>query len=451
MNRRTFLQNSLTAATGTALATALPFEAGATATRQPIPPNETFRVGLIGANGMGWRNLTAFLKMPNVVCAAIADVDQSVLDRRAAEAEKLQGTRPQLFKDYRKMLELKEIDAVIVASPDHWHCLHFCDSLNAGKHVYCEKPLGRTIQECNVMRATALRYPRQMVQINQWQRSGTHYASALDYVRSGKLGKVRLVKTWSYVGWKKPLEFKPDSPAPEGVDYDMWLGPAPKRPFNPNRFHFEFRWFWDYAGGLMTDWGVHEFDIALEGLGLKMPKSVMASGGKFGYPGSDGETPDTLQAVYEYDSCNVLWEHILGISGGPYDRTEGIAFVGNNATLAIDRQKWSLLPEAEKGDDGLQHFKTEKLPEQQRPNGVEYVELHVKNFLDCIRDNTPEKLNCGIEVATNVAINCCIGNIAQRLGRKVHWDAEKGRFRNDPEADRMMAADYHNGWKLPPG
>jgi len=448
MNRRSFIQNSLTAATGTALAAAVPVVASA-ATQAYVSPPEKFRVGLIGANGMGWHDLTAFLKIPGVECAAIADVDQSVLDRRAVDAEKLQGFKPKLFKDYRRLLEMNEIDAVIIGSPDHWHCLHFCDSLAAGKHVYCEKPLGRTIQECKIMLAVAARNPKKMVQINQWQRSGTHYASALEHVKSGKLGKVRLVKVWSYVGWKKPIYPKPDAPAPEGVDYDMWLGPAPKRPFNPNRFHFEFRWFWDYAGGLMTDWGVHQFDIALEGLGLKLPRSVMASGGKFGYPDSDGETPDTLQAVYEYDSCNVLWEHILGISGGPYERTEGIAFVGNNATLVVDRQNWSLLPESEKGTDGISRYKAEKLPDQPRPNNVEYVDLHAQNFLDCIRNNTPEKLNCGIETAANVAINCCIGNIAQQLGRKVFWDAQKGQFRNDPVANRMIGAEYHNGWKLP--
>ncbi|MEI6412592.1 MAG: Gfo/Idh/MocA family oxidoreductase [Bacteroidota bacterium] len=445
MNRRSFLQNSLTVAAGSALATTSPLSAKAL----NFSPNEKYRIGLIGANGMGWRDLTAFLKQSGVECAAIADIDQSVLDRRAADAETLQGFKPQLFKDYRRMLEMKDIDAVIIGSPDHWHCLHYCDALAAGKHVYCEKPLGRTIQECKIMLAAAKRNPGKMVQINQWQRSGTHYASALDYIKSGKLGKVRLIKTWSYVGWKKPLEFKPDSAAPEGVDYDFWLGPAPKRPFNPNRFHFEFRWFWDYAGGLMTDWGVHEIDIALEGLGLKTPKSVMASGGKFGYPDSDGQTPDTLQAVYEFDSCNILWEHILGISGGPYGRAEGIAFIGNNATLVIDRNNWSLLPESEKAADGLLHYKAEKLPDQVRPTGTEYVDLHAKNFLDCIRDNTPEKLNCGIETAANVAINCCIGNISQRLGRKVYWDAEKGMFKNDREADRMMDADYQNGWKLP--
>lgn len=447
MQRRKFLQNSLTAATGAALSTTLPFQAAAAAPAPP--PAEKFRVALIGANGMGWSNMRSLLKIPDVECVAIADIDQSVLDRRCADAEKIQGTKPAAFKDYRKLLEMKEIQAVVIGSPDHWHCLHLCDSLKAGKHVYCEKPMGRTIQENRAMLAVAKRYPELLVQVGQWQRSGPHYKAALDYLQSGKIGKVLMVKTWSYVGWKKPLEHKPDSAVPDGVDYDMWLGPAPKRPFNINRFHFEFRWFWDYAGGLMTDWGVHEFDIALKGMGLKMPKSVMAMGGNFLKPDGASETPDTLQAIYEYESCNVVWEHVLGIAGGLYNRPEGIAFIGGNGTIVIDRQGWAVLPESQRGDDGVQRYKTEKLPDQSKPSNVEYLDLHTQNFVDCIKNKTPEKLNCPIEDAANVAINCCMGNIAQRLGRKLHWDAEKGEFKNDPEANRMMNADYQNGWKIP--
>ncbi len=445
MNRRRFLSRTLLAGAGSSLALAVPLEARGPSS---IFKNEKLRVGLIGANGMGWSNMNAFLKVAGVECAAIADVDLGVRERRAADAEKIQGYRPKCFNDYRKLLDLKEIDAVIIGSPDHWHCLHLCDSLDAGKHAYCEKPLGRTIQECQVMRSVAARNPGLLVQVGQWQRSGTHYRAALDYLRSGKIGTVRMVKTWSYVGWKKPIAQKPDAPIPDGVDYGLWLGPAPSRPFNPNRFHFEFRWFWDYAGGLMTDWGVHQLDIALEGLGLQAPVSVTAGGGKFGYPDSPAETPDTMQAIYTFDRCNISWEHVLGIGGGPYNRGEGIAFVGNNATLVVNRQGWAVLPEAETGKDGLR-YRAEKIPDQEKPANVDYLQLHVLNFLDCIAGRTPEQLNCGIAQAANVAINSCIGNIAQRLGRKVYWDASAERFVQDPEADALMEAHYENGWSLP--
>ena len=187
------------------------------------------------------------------------------------------------------------------------------------------------------------------------------YQQALKIVRSGTLGKIRLVKVWAYQGWMKPVPVLPDSAPPAGVDYDMWLGPAPKRPFNPNRFHFNFRWFWDYAGGLMTDWGVHEIDIALWVMDAKAPKSVMASGGKVGYPDDASETPDTLQAVFEYDGFNMLWEHATGIDGGNYGRTEGIAFIGNNGTLVVNRGGWELLPETTEVD-GQRRYRMEALP-----------------------------------------------------------------------------------------
>lgn len=444
--RRNFLRNSALAATAVAAA---PLDALAAERRVSTgSPNEKMRVGLIGCNGMGWTDLSAHMKMPDIECVALADVDQSVLDRRAAEAEKSWGKRPQVFKDYRKLLEMKDLDTVIIATPDHWHCLMFCDALSAGKHVYQEKPIGNTIEECNVMLRAARKHPKQLVQIGQWQRSGTHYADAIDYVRSGKLGKIRLVKVWAYQGWMKPIDPKPDGPVPDGVDYDMWLGPARKRPFNPNRFHFNFRWYWDYAGGLMTDWGVHEIDIALFAMNAAAPRSVMASGGKTGYPDDASETPDTLQAVFEYDGFNMLWEHATGIDAGPFERTEGIAFIGNDATLVLNRGNWILNPELKKGDNGIFRYKTDKMPDQYKPN-VDYVELHHENFVDCIRDNAPERLKCGIETGAIAAINAQMGNIAFKTGRKIYWDVAKGEFKNDAEANALTRAHYQNGWKLP--
>ena len=202
-------------------------------------------------------------------------------------------------------------------------------------------------------------------------------------VRSGTLGKIRLVKVWAYQGWMKPVPVRPDSAPPAGVDYDMWLGPAPKRPFNPNRFHFNFRWFWDYAGGLMTDWGVHEIDVALWVMDAKAPKSVMASGGKVGYPDDASETPDTLQAVFEYDGFNMLWEHATGIDGGNYGRTEGIAFIGNNGTLVVNRGGWELLPETTEVD-GQRRYRMDALPPW-RTGDVQALDLHTANFVEAIR------------------------------------------------------------------
>ena len=441
--RRSFLRKSA-AATGAGLISLPSVEAIANQ-RHRVAANEKLQIGVIGCNGMGWSDLRSHLLQSDVECIAMADVDQSVLDKRAADVETMQHKRPQLFKDYRKMLENKDLDAVIIGTPDHWHCMAMIDSLSAGKHVYCEKPLANSIEECNLMLGAAKKSSK-LVQIGQWQRSGLHYAKAIDYIRSGKLGNIRLVKVWAYQGWMNPVPVRPDSAPPAGVDYDMWLGPAPKRPFNPNRFHFNFRWFWDYAGGLMTDWGVHEIDIALYAMNAKAPKSVMASGGKLAYPDDASETPDTLQAVYEYDGFNMLWEHATGIDGGNYGRTEGIAFIGNNATLVLNRDGWELLPETET-KNGIKVYKVEDIPKQAR-NG-DYLNEHTKNFVQAIKANDPGMLKCGIETGSIAAINAHMGNIAYKTGRKVYWDPNTKGFKNDTQANALLNAHYHNGRKLP--
>jgi predicted dehydrogenase len=447
-SRRKFIRQTAATLAGAGLVTALPQQAVAGQQRR-VAANDKINFGLIGCKGMGWTNLKAQLSnVPETQCIALADVDQSVLDERAQDVEKLGGERPKLFKDYRRMLENKDLDAVIIATPDHWHCLIACDALAAGKHVYCEKPLANSIEECNIMLGAARRYGK-IVQIGQWQRSGAHYQQAYDYLKSGRLGNIRLVKCWAYQGWMEPVPVQPDSAPPAGVDYDMWLGPAPKRPFNPNRFHFNFRWFWDYAGGLMTDWGVHELDIALHFMGVNAPKSVMASGGKLAYPDDASETPDTLQTVFEYEHFNLLWEHATGIDGGNYGKTEGIAFIGNNATMVVNREGWQIVPETQRNKEGLRVNKIEALPEQRRANNANYIADHAKNFVAAMQANDPALLKCGIETGAIAAINAHMGNVAYKTGRKVYWDAEKGEFKNDKEANALIKANYHNGWKLP--
>lgn len=437
--RRKFLQQTTLAAAGLSLSGSL--------YANPISifsANDTINFGLIGCKGMGWSNMQAHLKLPNVNCVALADIDQRVLDERSAQVKKISGKAPKQYKDYRKMLENKDIDAVIIGTPDHWHCLNMVHALQADKHVYVEKPLANSIEECNIMLNAGRKYDK-MVQVGQWQRSGKHYDDAIKYVQSGELGQIRLVKCWAYQGWMNPVPVKPNSTPPEGVDYKMWLGPAPERPFNENRFHFNFRWFWDYAGGLMTDWGVHEIDIALYAMGAKAPKSVLASGGKFAYPNDASETPDTLQTVYEFEDFNLLWEHATGIDGGNYGRTEGIAFIGNNGTLVVNRGGWEVIPEGEnKNDEWV--TKTEKI-DLIAPQG-NALESHAKNFVSAIETGDSKKLNCGVETGSVAAITAHMGNIAYKTGKKLYWNAEKGSF-DDNEADELLKANYHNGWELP--
>ena len=441
--RRRFIQNTMLLGAGLTMPTILTAADFGRYTRK-IKPSDQLNYGLIGCNGMGWSNMSSHLKLPEVNCVALADVDQSVLDRRSEDVFKLRGTRPKQYKDYRKLLEDPDIDIVIIGTPDHWHCLIMCDAVSADKNVYVEKPIANTIEECQLMVKAQERYGK-VVQVGQWQRSGSQYAQAIDYVKSGKLGQIRLVKCWAYQGWMNPVPVQPNGPAPAGVDYKMWLGPAPDRPFNPNRFHFNFRWFWDYAGGLMTDWGVHEIDIALYAMGVSAPKSVMASGGKFAYPDDASETPDTLQTVYEYDGFNMLWEHATGIDGGNYGTTEGIAFIGNNATLVVNRGGWKVIPETETKDGAKVNKVEEVLHTPVEGNALDH---HAVNFIEAVKANDPSLLNCAIQTGSIAAINAQMGNIAYKTGEKVYWNAEENKFTSSAAND-LMKAHYHNGWKLP--
>ncbi len=433
-NRRDFIKKSVLATGGLGLVSSFP-----AASASILGANEKITCGVIGINGMGFANLKAFLNLPNTECAAICDVDENVLNKRVTDIEKLQEKVPALYKDYRKMLEHQGIDVIIIGTPDHWHTLPFVEAAELGYDIYCEKPLANTIQECDIMERAVDRY-RIVAQVGQWQRSDKHWQDAIAYVHSGKLGKIRTVRTWSYQGWMKSVPVVPDTAVPEGVDYDFWLGPAPKRPFNQNRFHFNFRWFWDYAGGMMTDWGVHIVDYALFGMERYAPKSVMSLGGKFAYPEDATETPDTQQAIYEFDGFTLLWDHGIGIDGGYYGRSHGVAFVGNEGTLVVDRGGWEVIPEPKGGNPTL-----ERVPLVKAEGGG--LQNHMLNFVAAIKEGA--KLNCPVNIAAGVARTCHLGNIAYKTGRRLYWDPVNHRFKNDKEANELLNAKYRDPWRLP--
>jgi predicted dehydrogenase len=433
-NRRTFIKNSALATAAVGLTTSMPLA------RNPFfGANDKLVCGLIGANGMGFADLQAFLKKPNTQCAAICDVDENVLNRRLADTERIQGTKPKGFKDFRKLLEEPGIDVIIIGTPDHWHCIPFVYAAQLGKNIYCEKPLANSIEEINIMEKTADKY-KKIYQVGMWQRSDKHWQDAVAFVHSGKLGKIRAVRTWSYQGWMKSIPVKPDGPVPAGVDYDFWLGPAKKRPFNPNRFHFNFRWFWDYAGGLMTDWGVHIIDYGLFGMNAKTPKSVMAMGGKYAYPDDACETPDTMQALFEFDGYTMLWDHGIGIDGGYYGRSHGVGFVGNNGTLVVDRDGWEVIPE------GGRRPLMERV-ELQKGDG-KGLDNNMQNFIDCIKKGD-RNTNVNVGIAANTARVAHLGNIALKTGRRLYWDAANSKFINDADANKYLVPVYRAPWELP--
>lgn len=344
-SRKKFLQQSSLLLGAGALASAFDNKAFAIFKNRMLPSDQ-LNIGAIGINGMGWSNVKAALKIPGINLVAVCDIDSNVIEKRLGELAKtgMDTSRIKRYPDYRKLLEQKDIDAVIIGTPDHWHALIMIHACEAGKDVYVEKPVGNSIVECRTMVAAQQRYNK-VVQAGQWQRSQQHFRDAVDYVQSGQLGNIRTVKVWCYQGWMRPQPVVPDSAPPAGVDYQQWLGPAPTRAFNASRFHFHFRWFWDYAGGLMTDWGVHLLDYALLGMKAGVPKTIDGMGGRFAYPDLYEETPDTLTTMYEFDHFNLVWDSAMGIDNGSYGRDHGIAFIGNNGTLVLSRGGWEVIEE----------------------------------------------------------------------------------------------------------
>lgn len=438
LNRRSFIRHTSVAALGSGVLAAVPMDLLASV-RKNTPASDRINVALIGCRGMGWTNLTAMLRQPGVQCTALCDIDSNVLNQRKAELEKL-GSKPTLYTDHRRVLESKDVDAVIIATPDHWHCIQMVDACAAGKDVYVEKPIANSIREAEVMVAAVKKYNR-VVQVNQWQRSQQHFQNAVDYVHSGKLGKITMTKAWMFRANTDPLPVLPNEPVPAGVDYDRWLGPAQKRPFNKNRFHFDFRWFWDYAGGIMTDWGVHLIDIVLMGMKAEAPKSVVAIGGKQLFPTDARETPDTQSVIYDYGDFIMSWEHSMASGSGNFGLGHGIAFFGEKGTLVLNRQGWEVKPYSDKNEAKIDTVSWQP----RKDNGPE---KHTANFIEVVRSRDTSKLNCPIEAGARAAINSHMGNIAQRTGKKISWDADKNSFTSS-RANKLLSPEYHNGWKLP--
>lgn len=429
-NRRHFIRNTAILSAGTLLSADL-----LAAIRSSVSANDKIGLGVIGCKGQGWQNLTALLKVPEVECVALCDIDENILNQRKTDLDKL-NIKPKLYGDYRKLLADKNVDIVVVATPDHWHCLQLIDACAAGKDVFCEKPVANSIYEAQLMNKAVQRYSR-VVQVAQWQRSQQHFRDAIAFVHSGKLGRVSSTKAWMYRGGSKPLPVVANSPVPAGVNYDMWLGPAKKHPFNKNRFHYEFRWFWDYAGGLMTDWGVHLIDMVLMGMKAGTPKSVMATGGKYVFPSDARETPDIQTALYDFGNFQMTWEHNMATGVGLYGMQHGIAFIGENGTLLLNRQGWEVKPEKDK---------LEALPWAKSVDSG--LDKHAANFISVVKSRKMTDLNCPFEAGAKVAVASHFGNVALRAGEKIYWDETKNKF-NVEKANQLVKPLYHNGWKLP--
>jgi predicted dehydrogenase len=425
---------------GTVLASAFGNQAFAIF-KNKIAPSDQLNIGAIGVNGMGWSDTMAALKVPGVNLVAICDVDSNVLAARMKDLTKMNydTSKIQQYDDYRKVLDRKDIDAVIIGTPDHWHALIMIHACEAGKDVYVEKPVGNSIGECEMMVKAQQRYDR-VVQAGQWQRSQQHFKDAVDFVQSGQLGNIRTVKVWCYQGWMKPGPVVPDSAPPAGVNYEAWLGPAKTVPFNSSRFHFNFRWFWDYAGGLMTDWGVHLLDYGLLGMKSPIPKSVAALGGRFAYPDLYEETPDTLTTIYEFDGFNMVWDSAMGIDNGSYSRDHGIAYIGNDGTLILNRGGWEVIEE---------HQSKSKVSKPFVAKSDDGLDKHWENFVNVVKSRKTDELHCPIQAGAHVATVAQMGNIAYRSGKKLVWNDAEHQFTDHAVNKEYLMKEYHNGYKLP--
>jgi predicted dehydrogenase len=431
VTRRSFLSSSTKAALAAPLLGSIIVPQGVRA----AAASEKIRVGLIGCGGMGKGDLETFLLNDEVECPVICDVDDAQFAKIVPLVEEKRGKKPETVKDFRRILDRKDIDVVLIATPDHWHALPTVLACQAGKDIYVEKPLATTIAEGRAMVEAARKHDR-IVQMGAQRRSSPRYAEAVEFVRSGKLGKVGLVRAWACLDWIQPIGNPPDCNPPAGVDYDMWLGPAEKRPFNPNRFHFNFRWFWNHAGGLMTDWGVHLLQVLLWGMGSEPPKSVLSSGGKYVLD-DNSETPDTQITIYEFPSYTMVWEHRVGIGIGLYNRPWGMAFIGTEGTLVINDNGCEILREPTK----------DSLEAKKFPAGTDPRPAHVRNLLDCVKSRKQPVEN--LEVGHHISTVAHLGNIALRSGRKIAWNHEKEQIVNDSEANKLVTTKYREPWKLP--
>ena len=441
--RRTFLKCSTVAASSIAL--------GSAQVAHGFPANEKAVLGVIGIRGRGAALAQGFAR-EGARIASLCDVDSSLFADRLKAVAALQGKTPETVKDYRAILDDHSVDAVVVATPDHWHALPTIHACQAGKDVYVEKPVAHNVREGQKMIAAARKYER-IVQVGTQARSGPYVHKAVDYIRSGKLGEVRFVKVFNMKSWPSPKP-TPDEPAPAGLDFDRWLGAAPQRAYNRNR-HNAWNLYWDYSGGDIVNDAPHQMDIARLLIGREYPRSVIAKGGKY-FPG-DQDVPDTQVVTYDFDGLIMTLELTLWT---PYmdkiaqDVREGDLFpywpqcatrvevYGTKGVMYMGRHGggWQVFGPARKQSRPGELMAQEYGRVPERP--------HLQNFLECVRTRQPP--NADIREGHLSTLLCHLGNISYRLGgRDLKWDAQTESFPGDEEANRLLARSYRQPYAIP--
>ncbi|HEY7181174.1 MAG TPA: Gfo/Idh/MocA family oxidoreductase [Blastocatellia bacterium] len=448
MKRREFIKQTTAAVSTTAVSA-----------KRVIGANDRVTIGLIGCGGRGSDVAQLMRKVSGVEYGAFCDVYEP-----NAEAAKQQlNAAARVFGDFRKLLELKEIDAVHIATPDHWHAVTTVMACEAGKDVYVEKPLAHNVKEGRAMVAAARKYKR-VVQTGTQHRSAPHYREVERIIKSGELGEVRFVRVWNYSNLTPDgIGNPPDGRPPDGLDWDFYLGPAPKVPFNRARFLGSFRWFWDYAGGTLTDFGTHRFDTVQQVMGVEAPRGVSASGGRFSLKDA-GKTPDVLQVTYEYanfilsyEACNL---NAHGLGGrtpemsyyqmrGKDDRPHGEAYYGTNGALFADRIGFEIYPEPTRAARTARERNRPVVSyrmESKRVQSKDATDLHAANFIECVRSRkTP---NADVEIGHRSTTVPHLGNIAYKTKQKLVWNAAKEDFVNDAAASKLLGRKARKPWDL---
>ena len=420
-------------------------------------PSDRIGIGVIGCGNMGGFDQRDFQANPDVEIVAVCDVYKPSAER----AREMAGGKPVIYSDYRKLLENRDVQAVVIATPEHWHALMCIDACDAGKDVYVEKPASHNIRDGRLMVEAARRNNR-IVQVGSQQRSGVHFQRAVKYVQEGRIGNVHYATCWNH---NAPAVLRPTNATanpPEGMDWDMWLGPAPKLPYDQVT-NIGRRYSWEFFGGSLTEWGAHSVDIVLWAMNAKGPRSVVAAGGKFHR--LEGDIPDTLQVTYEFPSFllqySVLQHNSFGPNGdagaarfGSY----GTQFHGTKGTLFVDRAGFRITPQYTRREEPNHPPRQAVLHPDERQPGFYYTTEtlaetsdtstqhlpHVRNFLDCVKSR--KRPISDIEDGHRTNTVCRLGNIAYRTGRRLQWDVERELVLNDEEANRLVKGTYRAPW-----
>ncbi|WP_165072358.1 Gfo/Idh/MocA family protein [Paludisphaera rhizosphaerae] len=394
-------------------------------------PNEAITLGFIGVGGMGSGLLNIFKEFPDVRVAAVCDVYEPHV-RRAKEAA---GGKPETYGDFRKVLDRKDIDAVVIATPDHWHAIPTIMACQAGKDVYCEKPLSHRVAEGRAVADAAAKYKR-VTQMGNLIHATENYHRVVEIVRSGALGKITKTRAWMAAS-RESMGRPADASPPPGCDYDFWLGPAPERPFNSNRFTFNWRWFWDYGGGILTDFCCHLIDLVHWSMEVDAPRTICATGGRYA-SNDNAETPDTLEVSYEYqkgdDHFVLAWSQTDASDHGFDGKPSGVMFQGTEATLVTNYTHHEIFPV--KGKTIAEVPKT-------LPRSVG----HHREWLDAIR--TRATCSCNFEYGHRLTTVGELGNISLWTGEKLAWDPAAERITNHVEANQFLTKEYRKPWVLP--